>query len=65
MFPCCFCERPLTCDSCGADYLPASPEAYAALSRPEQPIPCPSCGGVLVCHWCKAPYDGLTQDDGD
>jgi hypothetical protein len=19
---------------------------------------CPGCGEVLVCHWCKTPYDG-------
>ena len=63
MIDCAYCERPLTCDGCGADYLPGGPEAYAALSRGEQPIGCPSCGRILVCRWCKTPYDGRSADE--
>ncbi len=58
MVPCAYCERPLICDGCRADYLPPSQSHYEALSRPEVPLFCPGCGAALVCHWCKTPYDG-------
>lgn len=64
MIPCAFCERPLTCDTCGAAYLPPDADAYAALSRPEEPVVCPACEAILRCHWCQTPYDGVTGSDG-
>lgn len=63
MVPCAYCERPLVCDGCQAEYRPPSPEAYEALSRPETTLLCPECEVVLVCHWCKTPYDGTTEDE--
>ena len=66
MIPCAFCERPLTCAACQTPYLPESAEAYAALSRIEQPVACPACEHLLVCHWCRTPYDGLpSPEDGE
>lgn len=62
---CAFCERPLICEACRTDYQPSSPDAYQALSWPEQSIACPSCGAGLVCHWCKTPYDGTPPEAGD
>ena len=62
MVACAYCERPLTCDSCGAGYEPPSQEHYEALSYPEVLVTCPVCGAVLVCHWCKTPYDGSTDE---
>jgi hypothetical protein len=55
---CVYCEKPLECDACGEPYSPKGLAEYQALSRPEVPIACPECGSVLVCHWCKTPYDG-------
>lgn len=63
MFPCAHCERPLICDGCQAEYVPPTPEAYEALSRPEAALICPECEAVLVCHWCKTPYDGTADDE--
>lgn len=59
MVPCAYCERPLTCESCRAEYVPPTPEHYEALSRPEVVLSCPACGATLVCHWCKSAYDGI------
>jgi DNA-directed RNA polymerase subunit RPC12/RpoP len=61
--PCAACERPLTCDACQAEYQPPTEADYHALSQVEEPIICPACGSVLVCHWCKEPYDGLEGED--
>ncbi len=55
---CVFCDRPLECDACGEPYEPRGRAAYEALGRVEVPVACPSCGSVLVCHWCRTPYDG-------
>ncbi len=55
---CVYCENPLECDACREVYDPKGLGEYQALSRPEVPIVCPSCGEVLVCHWCQTPYDG-------
>lgn len=66
MLPCAFCERPLECDRCGLAYNPANPEDYLKLSRPEEPVACPGCGELLVCKWCKTPYDGdVATEDAD
>ena len=66
MLTCTYCERPLICDGCQTEYLPAGREAYEALSQPDTPIICPVCETVLVCRWCKTPYDGSTGgEDGD
>jgi hypothetical protein len=61
---CAFCERPLICDDCGLEHRPPDVEAYRALSMGEEEILCPGCGRTLVCHWCKAPYDGSPPDEG-
>ncbi len=61
--PCVYCEKPLECEACGDPYRPPGLAEYQALSRPEVPILCPGCGAVLVCHWCKTPYDGEEADD--
>jgi hypothetical protein len=65
MVPCAYCEKPLECDACRAEFRPADPEIYRQLSWPEQPVACPGCGQVLVCRWCKAPYDGQVADAED
>jgi len=59
---CAYCEKPLICEACGESYNPPGLAEYQAMSRPEVPIVCHDCGSVLVCHWCKTPYDG--EDDG-
>jgi len=63
MVVCAYCERPLICEDCGASYVPQSEAFYQALSRSDVPITCHACGVILVCHWCKTPYDGLSADD--
>ena len=60
---CAYCNLPLICESCGAEYVPPGPEHYAALSRADIPIDCPACEAVLVCHWCKTPYDGGAEEE--
>jgi hypothetical protein len=59
---CAYCEDPLECDTCGDLYNPPGLDEYHALSRPEIPVVCPGCGSVLVCHWCKTPYDGEVDE---
>ena len=56
---CAYCDRPLTCEACGVDYRPPDAEHYHALSQADTPITCPECESLLVCHWCKTPYDGV------
>jgi DNA-directed RNA polymerase subunit RPC12/RpoP len=63
MVACAYCEHTLICDSCQAEFVPASPQQYEALSMSEDLITCPGCNQVLVCHWCKTPYDGEAEDD--
>ncbi|QEH33102.1 hypothetical protein OJF2_15990 [Aquisphaera giovannonii] len=69
MIDCAYCERPLLCDGCGTPFVPSSPEEYQALSWRDTPIRCPGCGMLLVCRWCKSPYDGRDGqpegEDGD
>jgi hypothetical protein len=65
MVNCAYCEKPLTCDQCRADYVPPTQEQYQALGQPDVLLTCPECGAVLVCHWCKTPYDGLSEEDAD
>ena len=55
---CAYCERPLICDACQASHRPTDPDDYRALSSREEAVTCSECGQVLVCHWCKTPYDG-------
>jgi hypothetical protein len=59
---CVYCEKPLECDVCGEPYNPKGLGEYQALSRLEIPIVCPGCGSILVCHWCKTPYDGEGEE---
>ncbi len=60
---CAYCEKPLLCDACQAPFVPADPDLYQALSMGEQPILCPACGQILICHWCKFPYDGQSASE--
>jgi hypothetical protein len=60
---CAYCENPLECDACRAPYIPPSQAHYDALSRPEVALICQECGAVLVCHWCKTPYDGTGGEE--
>lgn len=65
MVDCAYCEKPLICESCGAEYLPPTLEHYVALSERDSLLDCPACGSVLICHWCKTPYDGTVEDEED
>lgn len=60
---CAYCERPLICDGCGIEYLPADLESYRALSMGEEEILCLGCGRTLICHWCQTPYDGSSPGE--
>jgi len=62
---CIYCDRPLACSGCGADYRPPTLEHYLALSRPEVALTCPDCERVLACRWCQTPYDGRGGEDDD
>jgi DNA-directed RNA polymerase subunit RPC12/RpoP len=62
---CAYCERPLICEACGAEYRPPTPEHYQALSQVDTPVACPECEAILVCRWCKASYDGVGGPDED
>jgi hypothetical protein len=65
MVDCAYCEKPLVCDNCRAEYVPATEEHYRALSQPDALLTCTGCGEVLVCHWCKTPYDGSDEETTD
>jgi hypothetical protein len=65
MVGCAYCERPLICDNCRAEYVPPSEVHYVALSQRDALLSCPGCGEVLVCRWCKTPYDGSDEDGAD
>ena len=65
MIRCAYCEKPLLCDGCRAEYVPPTEEHYRALSQPDLPLSCPQCGEVLICHWCKTPYDGVPDEETD
>ena len=58
MISCVYCDNPLECDACREPYRPPGQAEYDALSRPEIPVICHDCGAILVCHWCRTPYDG-------
>lgn len=62
---CAYCERPLVCDSCQAEFHPPTPVEYEAMSEVEEEILCPACGETLVCHWCKTAYDGSAEDESE
>lgn len=59
---CTYCERPLLCEACGAEYEPPDLRAYEDLSRPDVALFCPGCEAPLICHWCRTPYDGLAEE---
>ncbi|GIW86635.1 MAG: hypothetical protein KatS3mg108_0959 [Isosphaeraceae bacterium] len=61
---CAYCERPLMCAQCGAEYVPPTPEAYAAVQACDVAVACPTCEEILVCRWCGSVYDG-TCEPGD
>ncbi len=61
MIDCAYCQNPLVCDACQAEYLPPDLDTYRALSWTETVLKCSSCGEVLVCHWCKTPYEGNAE----
>jgi hypothetical protein len=60
---CCFCDEPLRCKACGADYEPPSARAHEALYEPETAILCPACRRLLVCRSCRFAYGEPTDDD--
>jgi len=62
---CAFCENPLICEACGAEFVATTPELYDAISRCDETVPCPACEALLVCHWCKTPYGADPQGDHD
>ena len=62
---CAYCERPLICESCQAEFRPLDPDAYQDLSTRSAAVACPACGAVLVCHWCKTPYDGSGSEEAE
>jgi hypothetical protein len=65
MVACAYCEKPLNCDNCRTEYVPPTEDHYLALSQPDIPLSCPECGEILVCHWCKTPYDGDAEGEAD
>jgi RNase P subunit RPR2 len=65
MIHCAYCEKPLICDDCLTEYVPPSEEHYRALSQPDILLKCPRCGEILTCHWCKTPYDGVSEEEPD
>ncbi|HEV3122711.1 MAG TPA: hypothetical protein VGY53_12445 [Isosphaeraceae bacterium] len=62
---CAYCEKPLTCDSCQVLYKPLTAEQYEKVSEGDEAVFCPECEQILVCHWCKTPYDGRADDDAE
>ena len=60
---CAYCENPLICEACGAEYVAETPEEYEAISTCSEAVLCPACEVVLICHWCKTPYDGQADDE--
>jgi hypothetical protein len=60
---CAYCENLLVCEACGAEFVAATPEAYEAVVTCNEAVICPACETMLVCHWCKTPYDGQAEDD--
>jgi hypothetical protein len=60
---CAFCDKPLICDACNADFQPASEDQYHDLHSTDRPVFCPECEQLLICHWCKTPYDGKSSTD--
>jgi hypothetical protein len=65
MVACAYCEKSLVCENCRAEYLPPTEEHYLALSQPDALLSCPDCGEILICHWCKTPYDGSDEEGTD
>ncbi len=63
MVPCAYCEKPLLCEVCGAEFVPPTDEHYRALSESGRTLECPGCGEILVCHWCKTPYSAPDEEE--
>jgi RNase P subunit RPR2 len=63
MIHCAYCEKPLICETCQVEYVPPTEDHYRALSQPDTPVTCIACGEILVCHWCKTPYDGASEGE--
>lgn len=63
MISCAYCEKPLICDACNAEVVPADADQYQALNALDKPVACPHCEALLVCHWCKTPYDGNQESE--
>ena len=59
---CVYCDRPLLCESCDVEFEPTTREQYEAMTRREVPVICPTCEAIIVCRWCKFPYDGDPTD---
>ena len=58
---CAYCEHPLLCRSCEVEFEPVDQAQYEAIAQAETPVICPACEAVLVCKWCKTPYDGQEE----
>lgn len=59
---CAFCDSPLVCDRCGAEYEPNTPEEYEAIQSREQLVFCRHCEQPLACVWCKTAYEPVADD---
>ncbi len=59
---CCYCERILVCEACGAAYRPASPSDFVSLHQRETPVVCPACQKMLRCAACGAIYSGGDEE---
>lgn len=59
---CCYCERPLLCDSCGKPFEPHSQADFMSLHQAELPVICRACDRVLQCRWCGAIYSGAEDE---
>ncbi len=63
MWNCAYCDKPLICEACNTEVIPADESFYEALNDVDKPVFCLECEALLVCHWCKTPYDGTREAD--
>ena len=59
---CCYCDRPLVCDSCQRPYQPSSAKSFQSLYQPEYPVICTQCEETLRCRSCGAVYSGSDEE---
>jgi hypothetical protein len=60
---CSFCERPLVCKACGADFEPPDARAHRAVYQADTVVPCATCERTLVCKWCSFVYGDPDEED--